>query len=62
MFLLAAAKKVDSKDSLLLNQENYLDSSEWEENDTYQSAISFLKNFNINWSSSENRFEFLTVG
>ncbi len=62
MFLLAAAKNTNSKNSLLLDKENYWDSSEWEENDTYQSAISFLKNFNINWSFRGNRFEFLAVG
>ena len=62
MFLLAATKNTDAKDSLLLNQENYLDSSEWEENATYQSTISFLKNFNIAWNFRSNRFEFLKEG
>lgn len=62
MFLLAAVKNTDAKTSLLLNKENYWGSSEWEENDTYQSAISFLKNFNINWNFRGNRLEFLSVG
>lgn len=62
MFLLATAKNTDSKESLLLNKENYWGSSKWEENDTYRSAISFLKNFNISGKFRENRLEFLAVG
>ena len=62
MLLLSAAQNTDVKTSLLLNQNNYSRFSDWEENDTYKSAMSFLKNFNINWSFRGNRLEFLFMG
>ena len=61
LFLLAAVKNIDAKESLLLNHENYMSASEWEDNDIYQSTMSFLKNFNITWNYGSNRFEFLSV-
>ena len=61
IFLLAAVKNIDAKESLLLNHENYMAASEWEDNDIYQSTMSFLKNFNITWNYGSNRFEFLSV-
>ena len=61
LFLLAAVKNIDAKESLLLNHENYMAASEWEDNDIYQSTMSFLKNFNITWNYGSNRFEFLSV-
>ena len=61
LFLLAAVKNIDAKESLLLNHENYMAASEWEDNDIYQSSMSFLKNFNITWNYGSNRFEFLSV-
>lgn len=61
LFLLAAVKNIDAKESLLLNHENYMAASEWEDNDIYQSTMSFLKNFNITWNYESNRFEFLSV-
>ena len=51
----------DSGKSLLLNRDNYFESSEWEENDTYQNAMSFLENFNISWQFGSNRLEFLMI-
>lgn len=62
MFLLAAAQNTDAKTSLLLDRKNYSSSSVWEKNDTYESAISFLRNFNINWNFRGNRLEFLFQG
>lgn len=62
MLLLAAAQNTDAKTSLLLNRKNYSRFSDWEENDTYKNAISFLKNFNINWNFRGNRLEFLFMG
>lgn len=62
MFLLAAVKNTDAKKSLLLDKKNYNTFSDWKENDTYNNAISFLKNFNINWNFRGNRMEFLFMG
>lgn len=62
MFLLAAAQNTDAKTSLLLDRKNYSSSSVWEKDDTYESAISFLRNFNINWKFRGNRLEFLFQG
>lgn len=59
MFLLAAARNTNAKESLLLTRKNYSTFSDWEENETYKSAVSFLKNFNINWNFRGNRLEFL---
>lgn len=61
LFLLAAVKNVRMNKSLLLNRDNYFESSEWEENDTYQNAMSFLENFNISWQFGSNRLEFLMI-
>lgn len=61
LFLLAAVKNTDQKESLLLDESKYFHSSKWEQNDIYRSAMDFLKNFNINWNLRNNRLEFLYV-
>ena len=61
LFLLAAAKNTDEKDSLLFSDQKYSHSSKWEKNDTYRSAMAFLKNFNIQWNRRCDRMEFLYV-
>ena len=61
MFLMAAVKNTDAKTSLLLDQKNYHSASDWKENSTYNDAIAFLKNFNINWNFRGNRMEFLCM-
>ena len=61
LFLLAAAKNADERESLLLDESKYFHSGNWEQNDTYRNTMAFLKNFNINWSIRSNRLEFLYV-
>ena len=61
LFLLSAAKNTDEKSSLLFDEKNYFHTGSWEKNDTYRSAMAFLKNFNINWNFRSNRLEFLYV-
>ena len=61
MLIWEAARDVKAGGSLLLDPENYNGSSIWEENDRYQSAVSFLKNFNINWNFRGARWEFLAA-
>lgn len=62
MFLMAAAKSTNAKESLLFDQKNYGSFSDWEENDIYTSALSFLKNFNIKWNFRGDRLECLFMG
>ena len=62
MFLLAAVTNTWEEKSLLLDRDNYESSSKWEDNENYQKALAFVKNFNINWSVRTNRFEFLKMG
>ncbi len=62
MFLMAAVKNTEAKTSLLLEKKNYHSISDWKENDTYKEAISFLKNFNLNWNFRGNRMEFIWMG
>lgn len=59
LFLLAAAKNTDEKESLLFNDKKYYHSSKWEKNDTYRSAMAFVKNLNIKWNLRCDRMEFL---
>ncbi|MBD5457132.1 MAG: hypothetical protein HDR27_01000 [Lachnospiraceae bacterium] len=61
LFLLAAGLGVNTKDSLLLDAKNYNASSNWKQDDMYRSAMSFLKNFNINWNFRSNRMEVISM-
>lgn len=61
MIIWKAAQDVPAGGSMLLDPKNYNSSSVWEENDAYRSAVSFLKNFNINWNFTGARWEFLMV-
>lgn len=62
IFLLAAAKNIKGKTSLLLDRKNYSSSSLWEENEMYDEVVAFLKNFNISRDTRGNRMEFLFMG
>lgn len=62
IFLLAAVTNAWEEKSLLLERTHYEPSSKWEDNENYQKALAFVKNFNINWSVRTNRFEFLKMG
>lgn len=62
MFLMAAVKNIDVGTSLLLEQKNYHNLSDWKEDSNYKDAIAFLKKFNINWNFRRNRMEFLCMG
>lgn len=62
MFLMAAVKNTDIRTSLLFEQKNYHNSSDWKEDSTYKDAMAFLKNFDINWAFRGNRMEFLCMG
>lgn len=62
MFLMAAVKNTDIRTSLLLDQKNYLNDSDWKEDSAYKDAVAFLKNININWSVRANRMEFMCMG
>ena len=61
MFIMAAAQGTSERDSLLLDPKNYSELSDWKEDEHYTKAISFLKNFNINWNFRGSRWEFMVT-
>ena len=62
LLLMAQVQPASAGGSLLLEPKNYSSSSDWRENDTYKSAVAFLKNFNMSWNYRGDRWELMYVG
>lgn len=62
LLLMAKVRSASAGGSLLLEPKNYSSSSDWKENDTYKSAVAFLKNFNMSWNYRGDRWELMYVG
>lgn len=59
MLILTVAQGTSAGKSLLFDSKNYSSQSSWKEDDYYKQAISFLRNFDMNWNFRGDRWEFM---